>query len=205
MLDFLRMRTALLIAAVVAAALLAPASSTAQARTMPDAVTSQQLAIGERVVLSSPFGTARSRVQGTYGRDGGTVRGWFVPRRFDNRSGKIVAIGRLHAILVKPDGTVRDEVNKRITIKVKRIEGQRPGARQLARCDILNLVLGPLHLDLLGLEVDLNRVILNIVAVSGAGNLLGNLLCAVAGLLDNGGVLRQISQILNSILAILRL
>ena len=39
------------------------------------------------------------------------------------------------------------------------------------RCDILNLVLGPLDLDLLGLEVHLNRVILNIVAVSGAGNL----------------------------------
>ncbi len=88
---------------------------------------------------------------------------------------------------------------------VKRIEGERPGARQLARCDILNLVLGPLDLNLLGLEVHLNRVVLNIVAVSGTGNLLGNLLCAVAGLLDNGGVLRQISQILNSILAILRL
>ena len=73
------------------------------------------------------------------------------------------------------------------------------------RCDILNLVLGPLDLDLLGLEVHLNRVVLNIVAVSGPGNLLGNLLCAVAGLLDNNGVLRQISQILNSILAILRL
>jgi hypothetical protein len=81
----------------------------------------------------------------------------------------------------------------------------RPGARQLATCDILNLVLGPLDLNLLGLEVHLNRVILDIVAVTGAGNLLGNLLCAVAGLLDNSGVLRQISQILNSILAILRL
>lgn len=33
----------------------------------------------------------------------------------------------------------------------------------------------------------------------------GNLLCAVAGLLDNTGVLTQVKQILNSILAILRL
>ena len=38
-----------------------------------------------------------------------------------------------------------------------------------------------------------------------AGNLLGNLLCAFAGLLDTPGLLTQISQILNSILAILRL
>ena len=53
-----------------------------------------------------------------------------------------------------------------------------------AECDILNLVLGPLDLNLLGLEVHLKRVVLDIVAVPGAGNLLGNLLCAVAGLLD---------------------
>jgi uncharacterized membrane protein YoaK (UPF0700 family) len=43
------------------------------------------------------------------------------------------------------------------------------------------------------------------VATPGPGNLLGNLLCAVAGLLDGSGFLTQVSQILNSILAILRL
>ena len=73
-------------------------------------------------------------------------------------------------------------------------------------CDVLNLVLGPLDLDLLGLQVSLNRVVLKIVAVSGAGNLLGNLLCAVVGLLDGGCLaLLEVSNILNSILAILRL
>jgi hypothetical protein len=73
----------------------------------------------------------------------------------------------------------------------------------LATCDILNLVLGPLDLNLLGLEVHLNQVVLDIVAVSGAGNLLGNLLCAVAGLLDGGGAVTQIVSLLNQILAIL--
>jgi hypothetical protein len=203
MFNQLRARTALLIAAVVAAALLAPGGTTAQAQSAPVAATTQSAA-AERPVLTSEFGTARSRVYGTYGRNG-TVRGWFVPRHFDNRSGKLVAIGRLHAILKRADGSVRGTTNERIVIPVKRVEGVRPGARQLATCDILNLVLGPLDLNLLGLEVHLNRVILDIVAVTGAGNLLGNLLCAVAGLLDNSGVLRQISQILNSILAILRL
>ena len=53
-------------------------------------------------------------------------------------------------------------------------------------CEILRLVLGPLHLDLLGLQVDLNRVVLVITAEQGPGNLLGNLLCALAGLLDGG-------------------
>jgi hypothetical protein len=58
-----------------------------------------------------------------------------------------------------------------------------------ATCDILNLVLGPLHLDLLGLVVDLNQVVLNVTAQSGAGNLLGNLLCAVVNLLNGPAAL----------------
>jgi hypothetical protein len=70
-------------------------------------------------------------------------------------------------------------------------------------CDILQLVLGPLHLDLLGLVIDLNQVILNITAEAGAGNLLGNLLCAIAGLLDPGGLLTQLVNLLNQLLAIL--
>jgi hypothetical protein len=65
-------------------------------------------------------------------------------------------------------------------------------------------VLGPLHLDLLGLVVDLNQVHLTITAVPGAGNLLGNLLCAVANLLNGGGTLGGLSTLLNQILAILQ-
>ena len=77
-------------------------------------------------------------------------------------------------------------------------------------CPVLDLTLGPLHLDLLGLVVDLNQVHLQITAQSGPGNLLGNLLCAVAGLLDNtggggggglSGLLQGITNLLNQILA----
>ena len=51
-------------------------------------------------------------------------------------------------------------------------------------CQILDLTLGPLNLNVLGLVVTLNQVHLNITAVPGPGNLLGNLLCGVAHLLD---------------------
>ncbi|MFL5923756.1 MAG: hypothetical protein ACJ75Q_02940 [Gaiellaceae bacterium] len=73
-------------------------------------------------------------------------------------------------------------------------------------CRILDLTLGPLHLDLLGLVVDLNQVHLQITAQQGPGNLLGNLLCAVANLLNNQGggnttALQQIANLLNQILA----
>ncbi len=76
-----------------------------------------------------------------------------------------------------------------------------------ASCPILNLVLGPLNLDLLGLVVTLNQVHLNITAQSGGGNLLGNLLCAVANLLNPpnlaglSGLLTQVVNILNGVLA----
>jgi len=67
-------------------------------------------------------------------------------------------------------------------------------------------VLGPLDLNLLGLMVHLNRVVLDITAQSGAGNLLGNLLCAVAGLLDGTGILGnllRLSSLLNRLIGIL--
>jgi len=75
-------------------------------------------------------------------------------------------------------------------------------------CHILTLDLGPLHLNLLGLVVDLNAIHLTINAVPGAGNLLGNLLCAVAHLLDPfppplPGQLDQIIALLNRIVDLL--
>ncbi|HMQ31046.1 MAG TPA: hypothetical protein PKD53_09970 [Chloroflexaceae bacterium] len=82
------------------------------------------------------------------------------------------------------------------------------GAQQLQtmqtrRCQILFLDIGPIFLDVLGLQVDLSEIILDITAVGGAGNLLGNLLCAVAGLLDPGGFLNNLITGLNRLLAIL--
>jgi len=74
-------------------------------------------------------------------------------------------------------------------------------------CQILTLILGPLDLNLLGLKIHLNQIVLNITAAAGAGNLLGNLLCDVANLLNAGGpldsLLMQLSTLLNNILAAL--
>ena len=73
-------------------------------------------------------------------------------------------------------------------------------------CDVLNLVLAPLHLDLLGLVVDLNQVVLDLTAQPGASNLLGNLLCSVLGLLDIPGAIAGVLQLvgnLNTLTALL--
>src|SRR5919205_1240892 len=53
-------------------------------------------------------------------------------------------------------------------------------------CQILHLELGPLDLDLLGLKVHLDKVVLDITAQPGPGNLLGNLLCSLANALKGG-------------------
>ena len=73
-------------------------------------------------------------------------------------------------------------------------------------CTILTLTLGPLDLNLLGLMVHLNQVVLTITAHPGPGNLLGNLLCSIANLLNGGNIanlLTQIIGLLNQILAAL--
>ncbi len=73
-------------------------------------------------------------------------------------------------------------------------------------CQVLNLVLGPINLNLLGLSVRTNQINLRIDAVPGAGNLLGNLLCGITGILDPTALantpLGQLAQILNALLAL---
>jgi hypothetical protein len=57
---------------------------------------------------------------------------------------------------------------------------------------ILNLHVGAIHLNVLGLTVDTSEICLDITAQSGSGNLLGNLLANVAHLLDQGQTFDQI-------------
>ena len=71
-------------------------------------------------------------------------------------------------------------------------------------CPILHLNLGPVDLNVLGLTVHLNQVVLDLTAVPGAGNLLGNLLCTVANLLNGSPVdLALVAAFLNQILTLL--
>ena len=155
-------------------------------------------------VAQTSQGELTSRIVGTTA-NGREVTGKFYPMNFFKKDGKVKVRGMLHGVVHNADGTTRTFSVMR-TMRVKSINGEPATARTTgarAACDILHLVLGPLDLDLLGLQVHLDRVVLDIVAQSGAGNLLGNLLCAVAGLLDGGlqGLLGQLVTVLNQILA----
>ena len=162
--------------------------------------------------LASAAGTLTSTVSGSFTDAAGalgSVTGSFTPTKFTNKQGQVLATGTLTSTLTDSLGVDLGTVQKTVSMPVQLPEtaAANKDAAALITCDVLNLVLGPLHLDLLGLVVDLNRVVLDIVAQSGAGNLLGNLLCAITNLL-NGGLnlpLGFIADLLNQILAILRL
>lgn len=122
----------------------------------------------------------------------GTFNGSATLTSFSVVNGVLMAVGTL-------TGTVTNTATGAVTSIAANFSA--PVTTAQASCQILNLVLGPLHLDLLGLMVDLNQVVLTITAVPGAGNLLGNLLCSIAGLLDNpsggtGGLARLLNQVL---------
>jgi hypothetical protein len=71
-----------------------------------------------------------------------------------------------------------------------------PGGTNAAGVPILNLEVGAINLDLLGLKVETSRICLDITAQTGPGQLLGNLLAGVANLL-NGGL--NLGQVLNGV------
>lgn len=158
-------------------------------------------------IAHNPQGFARSKIVGETAK-GHRVTGSFTPLRFTKHHGHLRARGLLNGVIHQGNGKTRTFSAMR-TLRVRSMNGAVPGAARSAAgaagtCDILHLVLAPLDLNLLGLKVHLDRVVLDIVAQSGAGQLLGNLLCAVAGLLDNGGTLSQLlarlGQILNQLL-----
>ena len=191
---------------IVLAMLLSLVATTAHAVPSQSGTSAQAAQAARAPVLNNEFGKIRSRVVGTFGQNG-TVDAVFKPRRFKAVGTQLVAVGTLKGELVRGNGKVVDDFSQRVVMPVATAGGlPLPLLREgrAATCDILRLVLAPLDLDLLGLQVHLDRVVLNIIAESGAGNLLGNLLCAVAGLLDSPGLLTQVTQILDAILALLR-
>ena len=121
---------------------------------------------------------------------GSTFAGTFKLQQFAVSQGQVVANGLLTGIVTAANGTITSVVQ---TVSM-------PVTAGASTCQILHLDLGPLNLNLLGLQVSLNQVVLDINAQSGPGNLLGNLLCSVANLLNNPSGL---ASLLNQILAAL--
>jgi hypothetical protein len=107
----------------------------------------------------------------------GQRRGGVLGRLFCSLAGSRLASSRAAAVRSLNHGLHGNPLHPmRFAVPAGRA-AQAPAA---GTCAILDLVLGPLHLNLLGLVVDLNRVHLTITG-NPAGGILGRLLCGVAG------------------------
>ncbi len=123
----------------------------------------------------------------------GSFVGSLSLQKFSVQNGQLVATGNLTGTLTDSLGTVVGTVSQPVTLPVTNIS---------ATCQVLHLELGPLDLNLLGLMVHLDKVVLDITAQQGGG-LLGDLLCSLSDLLSNNAPLSAVARLLNNVLNIL--
>lgn len=117
--------------------------------------------------------------------------GQFALQSFRYANGQLSVVGQLTGTLTNAVTGATQAVSQLVTLPIGTISGT---------CQILHLVIGPIDLNLLGLVVHTNQIVLDISAQSGPGNLLGNLLCSVAHLLDSNASGQGLSALLNQLL-----
>jgi len=172
------------IVAVFTAVTIAPAASAA----VPSAGISGTVS-GTCQILDATTGTLVN----------GTFSGLFSVTGFRSQGSTLLATGTLSGTCTAVNSlgqTLTQTITQTVTAAVSTSSSS-------GSCSILHLSVGPIHLNLLGLTVDTNTIVLDITAQSGPGNLLGNLLCAVVNALNSGATASQLANLLNQILAIL--
>ena len=180
----MRARLSLLVAiAALGALIFAPAS---QAQTPTKQLT-------QKVALTGTTKSGKS-FKGTYSIDR------FTRARSGRYAGKLVAVGT-----VRGSSGGKRYAKKGVVVPAKltapATTAQLPDLPN--SCRILNLRLGPINLNLLGLVIRTNVINVRIDAQRGPGNLLGNLLCGITGALDpRNNTLGQLAAALNAILAL---
>ena len=156
---------------------------------------------------STPF-TKTVKMTGK-AKNGKKFTGTYTIKRFTRRGSAQYAVGTVKGRFKGRNVTRR---NVRVPVAIQR--AQTAGASQLpmptppvptpGACQVLNLNLQPIDLNLLGLRVATSEIVVLVEAIPGAGNLLGNLLCAVTGLLDPQAQTpaSALTQLLNALLAL---
>ena len=153
--------------------------------------------VAAEVAQAQPAQSFRNVPLTGHASNGRTFTGTFTVKRFITRHGRTFALGTLRGHIAGGKRVPAHSVRIPIAVNAPATGA----AHAAANCPVLDLVLGPLDLNLLGLKVHLAQVHLNITAQSGPGNLLGNLVCDIAGLLNQNPVSGgQLTAILNALL-----
>jgi hypothetical protein len=133
---------------------------------------------------------------------GGAFTGSFTIHRFEDRGGTLHAIGMVSGIVSGP--LARSGISGPLALPVRATSGSPLATRSAvvaqATCDVLHLSFGGITVDLLGLDVALSPVTIDLVGGPGP---LGNLVCQVVALLDSAGdVLGVVVGLLNTLLGL---
>ena len=144
-------------------------------------------------------------------KNGKQFKGTYAIQRYVARGHKAYAVGTLKGTLGGSHVT-RYDVMMPATLAGPPAVGSAQVRKAAVACTVLNLQLGPIDLNLLGLRVQLFGgtnpatplpVSLLITGVPGDGNLVGNLLCGITGALNQPGILSQLNSNLSQLTATL--
>jgi hypothetical protein len=143
-------------------------------------IVSALLAAGAVAALATPGSSGQAATQQADGAVKGSVGMRLKVSKFVRRHHRLVAKGRAVATYTANDGTntVRSVPFKAHATVLRRGRALASGS-QTATCPVLTLELDQLSLDLLGLHVDLSKVILTVTADPNGGT-LGKLFCQLA-------------------------
>jgi len=118
---------------------------------------------------------------------GGRFSGVFALSAFAVQNGAVVAVGTLSGVIAPRSGAGAS-IRRAVTM---------PIAVGQASDSVLHLDLGPLSLNLLGLQVNLHEIVLDITVQRKSQHPLAKLIGGVAAVRDNvGGMTRLLNQIL---------
>jgi len=139
-------------------------------------------------------------------KNGKQFKGTYAIQRFVAGANKVYAVGTLK-------GTLKGRHITRYNVKMPAaLAGPPAGTAQAAQvCTVLNLNLGPIDLNLLGLRVRLfggtnpatPQPITLLITADPSGGLLGQLLCNLTSSLGGSGILSQLSSNLSQLAATL--
>ncbi|HEY2636923.1 MAG TPA: hypothetical protein VGI54_06005 [Solirubrobacteraceae bacterium] len=159
-------------------------------------------------LLAGPASAATTPVQSLkrsvkvagHDRKGHKFTGTYTIQRFAHKGNRLYAIGTVRGRMAG-----HRYVKRNVRRQVVRNTGGGLLGTAAATCTILDLTIRPIDLNLLGLKVHLDRVHLLVTGQTGSGNLLGNLLCGITGILDPSTAgAGQLAQLLNGILGVLQ-
>ncbi len=146
------------------------------------------------------------KVTGNITAGGGTFSGTFGIERFAVIGDQIHAVGTISGVVTSGAGVTRTILGDEVALPVTDIgvgaEATDGGviAQQQAPCSVLHLELGAVAVDLLGFQLELSPIMLDIAGGTGP---LGELICAVADLLGNvAAVVNLLNQILGLLLGL---